>query len=213
MTKHALYTLAIILSLLLLLFSCSRAKYKYPSIQSISMEDGLPMDSIAPNFILDSIKFHDNGDVRIWNGQNKQIINKILAFASEPLLYNYFLKRDIYRFVIGYENRKFLIVSISVKDDAYWLITKKITVDNEEGYTLVFRSYDLTKEQFGHFIEKWDEAMPFILKDSKQDKSVESFVFVEMHTKDDYCYFFEQLQNSEINKLMEWVMNNSRLKL
>lgn len=115
-------------SLVLLFFSCSQTatdKDYYPKDAAISGINGTPNDSLSfyyPTAIQrDTQLFNTAIDTFMLNW-----FSSVLYSAQEPILYNYYIGHDIYRFLWLRSFHRPVVFSLHKNADKVWLTTKEL---------------------------------------------------------------------------------------
>ena len=119
------------LMLVIVLFACNKTdKYLYPNDPRLSDANGFPTDT-SRAILPFSIKY--NGKVNQLFLDSSQITeyNKRLNFARCPLLYNYYLNKEIYRFSAFCSIRGSAIFTI-YHDHSGYFTNFKVTWDYKE---------------------------------------------------------------------------------
>lgn len=203
--------------MLLIIVSCAKSEYNYPNNPNISTINGSPIDSINPQFILDSMIIGKSNIPLVLKKENNDQLNNVLHFAHEPILHNYFMGREVYRFFIDYKNDNYLIASISHKGDTYWISAKNVFIDQNGDYSMSVRTIDLTKEQWDIFNELWENAFgekkskKYIVQSDLDSLNDSVYFFVEEHKNKEYAYWaYSDLSESK-QKLLKWIIANSRI--
>lgn len=112
----------------ILFFSCYHSKPEkdnYPRNKSISSATGVPIDS-STFYFPTSIQLDTN---IINTGIDTFALNwfsSALFSAKEPILYNYYLGHDIYRFLWLRSFHRPVVISIHKDNDKFWLTTKEL---------------------------------------------------------------------------------------
>ena len=93
--------------------------YVYPQELSITNSHGIPKDSLAFYFPISS-QFSGLDTFKMnW-------FSSALYCAKEPILYNFYLDQDIYRFLWLRSFYRPIILSIYKKGEKVWLVTKEL---------------------------------------------------------------------------------------
>ena len=117
----------------LLLVSCFRTKPEkdnYPKNQAISDIQGMPKDSLTSYFpdsiLLDTVIIKIGIDSFMLNW-----FSSALYASKEPILYNYYLGQDIYRFLWLRSFHRPVIISLHKDGDKVWLTIKELNKQPE----------------------------------------------------------------------------------
>lgn len=195
----------IILLFGILFVSCYRTKSEkdnYPKNKSISSVNGMPNDSLIFYFPT-SIKLDTN---IIKTGIDSFTLNwfsSALYSAKEPILYNYYLGHDIYRFLWLRSFHRPVVISIHKANNKIWLITKEL---NKQPNFMDFQPVIKTKIKFTPpetFNNR--ELDTTELEETKEDK-------IEINTKPDRKadIILSQIKDLSENEWIEFenILNN-----
>lgn len=110
-----------------LFFGCGEheTRYLYPESASFSKPNGQPKDS-ASYFFPTELNFGDSVVKTGLDTFNLNWYSSQLFPTKEPILFNYYLGHDIYRFtwLRSFDNP--VVLTINKKDDKVWLTVKKL---------------------------------------------------------------------------------------
>ncbi len=113
---------------LLLLLGCvepSNEKDNYPKNNTISNAKGVPNDSLT--FYYPTSIYRDSQIIKIEIDTFKlNWYSSILFCAGEPVLFNYYQKHDIYRFLWIRSFHKPMVFSLHKDGGKIWLVTKEL---------------------------------------------------------------------------------------
>lgn len=206
-----------ILASILAAFAISCSDYKYPSDKEVSETNGARIDSTT-SFLLDNIEFGGSTYSFDWNKERRAAVDDYYTFTSEGLLYNYYQKRNIYRFLFEKEGKAPLIVSINEDGARSWIVSK-LVFEREEiapacGINLV-RDYtpyskDLTGEQVAEFKTILSQINFFNLATTEANQDLKNYCLIEVHEKDKYWTVYRPLSDAELQPLVEYVSKLSR---
>lgn len=203
--KKATLTILATISIFLLLTSCG-GKYSYPNDRKLSDKHGALVDSSA-NFV--------PGD---WNNARISELNSYFLQTSEPVLYNFYLEREICRIVIAEKEKRTLILSINKEGKNSWITSKRIhnsTSDilKAETDSLIthfapkFDNYtrDLTKEEIHTFDSIFQTIDPLQITDNLTDKAYDYYYLVETHKSNDYWLSYQPISDQRITPLVKYI--------
>lgn len=106
-------------------FSCQEKKqYNYPKDRAISNQSGEPQDSLIFYFP-SKIKLGDKMIQIEMDTFLNTMYSTILYTSKEPILYNYYLNRNIYRLILIPSQIDPIIISLNKEDNKIWLTTKR----------------------------------------------------------------------------------------
>lgn len=206
-----------ILASILAFFAISCSDYKYPSDKEVSEVNGARIDSTT-SFLLDDVEFGGTSYAFDWNKERRAIIDDYYTFTSEGLLYNFYQKRNIYRFLFEQEGKAPLIVSINEDKARSWVVSK-IIFEREEiapacGIDLV-RDYtpyskDLTEDQVAEFKDILSKVDFFNLETTVANQDLKNYCLAEAHEKDKYWTVYRSLNDAELKPLVDYVSKLSR---
>lgn len=123
MAKYFIYIL-----LLILFSSCSQSTNdtnNYPNDSTISDENGKPKDSLRSYF--PAILKNDSGIIK--NEMTRislKYYSNVLFCFQEPILFNYYMGYESYRFLLLRSFSRPLVFSLCRKGDEVWLVTKAL---------------------------------------------------------------------------------------
>ena len=192
------------------LYSCSKA-YKYPSDKTISGSNGSLIDSIKTSYILDTIYFEGNEYTYQWDMDIQNKIDEVLTESGSPILFNYFLQRDIIR-VVSLNDDNVFILDVTKKDQELWLTYKGLTEIKDStmvdlGYTTNIRSISIDDEQW-KIIDSL--AQQVIFEDMKMTSRNINLLdtpayFIEYHTKDKYFYCYSNNKDKALKEFITYL--------
>lgn len=210
MKEYLLYLLP-----LCLLFSCS--DYKFPEDKTVSENNGAVADSEV-SYLPNEIDFAGTKHTFDWDKKIQTTIDSYYSFTSEPILYNFYLGRQIYRFVLEKEGKSPLIISINIDGGKAWVISKRI-YEKEQiaeacGIKLV-REYDhftreLSKEDVATFQEILYKANIYQLVNVVPSRVERDYCLIEAHDKGKYWTAYRSLLSSEIKELVDFIVPLTR---
>lgn len=187
--------------------------YSYPNKTDISEKNGTPVVDSAVSYVLENIEFKGQEWNRNWNVEVLAKVNNVLKAVNEPILYNFYLNRNIYRFILVSNDSTTFIVSVNGKDDNYWLSSKKWTKDENGTESYITRTQDLSKDEWKEFQSLLKLVNFYVINDWTELKDPTSFCFVEAHEKNKYWYVLEENKGTKASELVAWVINKSKMKL
>lgn len=209
-----------ILTLLTVVLAASCSDYSYPENKEISEKNGARVDSTS-SFLLDDIKFAGNEYALEWNSETKATIDEYYTFTSEAVLYNFYLSRNIYRFVFEKEGKAPLIVSINQSKDRSWVVSKSIFereeiamacgIDRVQDYSNYTR--DLTEDEVKGFNTLLKDMDFYNLSAITTTTELKNYCLVEAHEKDKYWTVYRSLDDAELKPLVDYVSKLSRFNL
>lgn len=145
------------LAILALLVACNHTEYSYPRIPKIQTENGLPKDSLA--FYYSTFEPLDSTQIEFVRDTFMQTYFSANLYAfKEPILFNNYLGRDIYRFLWLPSFNLPMVFSLSDSNGIITLRTKKLDrqplfrdyryapADPKEDSMFIKRGYPITKE-------------------------------------------------------------------
>lgn len=194
-----------------LLLSCSNP-YNYASDTSVSNSNGSRIDSLDISFIKDTIIFEGKQYTNEWDLFTKNELDSTLSVAGSPILYNYYLNRDIIRIVkLNTDTTTIIDINNDLKNS--WLTYKSIinkiaktTTDSiESEYTDInFFTINLENEQW-KIIDSLVQNIVFYQMDKldRSNKKSEQSYFVEYHSKERYFYIFTDEKNTILQELLK----------
>ena len=223
----------IFLLLSTLLFSCIETdKYLYPNDPRLSSVNGLPKDTVS-SILPFKIKYKGKVDRLFLDSSSIVEYNKRLNFALCPLLYNYYLNEEIYRFSIFCSIKGSAIFTMYHSKSGYFL-NLKVTLSYYDCVDSLFENlifkkcFDkpkntANKDRFlvDNTIEisrkDWNAFKEVVTKINFYDLNYEpthpikidgSDYVIEAHTK--YKYWLVQREHEDDNVVL---INNSLIKI
>lgn len=215
-----------ILGLFLILLVTACNKYSYPENKEISDKSGAIIDTSA-GFIPRQILFDGITHTYKWDENRLNEINNYYLDAREPVLYNFYLDREIYRLAL-LENKKDPIILSFNKENANkaWLVSKRINRDSIdthntlEGDTAVQRpllwvNFDVsTKELKKKDIQTFDSIFQtidfFNISNNEIDQTYDSYYLLEVHQEGKYGYVYRKLDDQSLSDLAKYMRSFSR---
>ena len=219
-----------------LMWNCnSEKKYFYSEDTSVSNENGIPTNENVLYFPLDWIlsQYESNEYTSFIDSGYLQGESELLYTMNEPVLYNYYLNKDIYRLTWIRSFEPDICISFEKQDDSLFLIEKKFqkpfttkyfrtdTVD-ENGYLIPISS-DTTLEINSKRkidIVIWTELENLIVK-SQFDTLNPIYTgipisdgyswIIEMHKKDKY-YMVDRQLGGDIGEIGNFMIEQTVFK-
>lgn len=201
-----------------LLLSCS--DYKYPENKSISENNGALTDSVVSYLpaSIESAGVMHNFD---WDSQTQETVDAYFTLTSEPLLYNYYLGRQVYRFLVEKEGKSPLIISINTEGGKSWVVSKRI-MDVEHiapacGIMTTLEFNHFSRELSAEDVVKLQECLKKInlyqLSTVSPSKREKEYCLLEAHDKGKYWVVYRSLQDQEIKELIDFIVTLTRFNL
>lgn len=180
------YTIALLLSSTFA--SCASEfgdKYVYPCDLNISNEDGTPKDSTTFYFPYGAT---DSSFIEY------DILTQLkLSTAQEPILYNFYIEKDTYRWTGGRSSRHHYVITLNKKGKQVWLEVKVLEIDYEDGKGFYFnynqnKSFvkDLSTKDWNTFEDKHVKEIIFNTPSEYYAMIDGSTWWLEVHKKDFY---------------------------
>lgn len=203
------------------LFSCNNG-YKYSQDPKLSNMNGAMEDSIAEavNFIPNQMEFNGTSYTFDWNRNLLDEVNAIYKLTSEPLLYNYYLNRNIYRLLLVEKDKDPLIISINKQEENNWIVSKKISlstfdidkaipdsVPEMEKLASRFKNYsrELTTEEVHAFDSIFQQTNVFLLSNDEADKHYDSYYLLETHDKNNYWPVYKSSDDQALQAIAKYI--------
>lgn len=206
-----------ITTLVVSMFIVSCADYKYPQSLKLTERNGARVDSSA-SFLLDSIAFGGVEHRFNWDEQRKQTIDLYYLWTSEPVLYNFYQGREIYRFVIEKEGRSPLLIIVNIENNKAWVVSKRLyereQIAENCGIEVVweFDHYmkDLSSQELDKFRTLLKQVKPFELTNSVVNEKIDGYTLIELHEKGKYWVVYRSLDDEDIKDLTDFVVRLTR---
>lgn len=122
------YILYISLILTILSVSCDKQRagqYKFPQDTLISSKNGMAKNYLV-NYYPSNLRINDFPENQKINSELAKIYSIYLFAAEEPVLYNFYLGRDVYRLSIVESRGYTRIFTLNSENGKHWLVQKKI---------------------------------------------------------------------------------------
>ena len=207
-----------ILIIMVSVFVASCSNYKYPQDAKVSEANGALVDSSA-SYLLEEINFDGSARVMSWNKERLEELNSYYRLASEPVLYNYYTGRDIYRFVIVEKGKEPLILSVNKDNKRSWIVSKRIDMqnqfDSDSTSTILSVPFDhftrdLSDEEWMNFTSLWKSTDFYTLTNHEVDEQLDSYCVVESHEEGSYWYVYRSLDDSSLKEISTYVKSLTR---
>lgn len=210
------------LTMFALFISCNKP-YKYASDPSISNNNGSRIDSLDISFIKDTITFEGKQYTNQWDLLTKNKLDSTLSETGAPILYNYYLDRDIIR-IVKLNKDSTTIIDMSNDNDKSWLSYKLITTKNKDSvldsidtvYTDVnILTINLDQEQW-NTIDSLAQNVVFDQMENLErvNKKSDKSYFIEYHTDEKYFYIFTDEKDKTLKELLKTVNSkHNRVKI
>jgi hypothetical protein len=203
------------------LISCSREN-NYLNDRKISNEEGIPVDSLQhylPDSTFENSFAFDKGTAA--NLQNW--FSAALYNMQEPLLYNFFLGFESYRFDWIRSFHRPVVISINKKDSRIWLSTRRLNrrpsfvgwrVD--QGLPL-YLDYDQTTElsikDWNYFKQLLQTAKFWKISNTDLELDADgSMWIIEEHVKDHYRFVIRDDNNHSFGDIGKYLIRLSNLQ-
>lgn len=209
----------IVLSFVALLFFSCGGKYEYPGDIKLSNKNGAILDSTA-SFLPSQFEVNGHNYTFDWNKDALNQINSYFSLTSEPLLYNFYLNRDIYRLVLDEQDQNPLIISINKQGDKSWIVSKKIdpsffeidktipdSIPSLEVLSAQFKNYsrELSQDEVHSFDSIFQASNFFELENNEVNKYHNSFYLLEVHKKDNYWYVYRSSDDQPLKQVATYM--------
>lgn len=204
--------------IVLTVFSCGN--YSYPEDKKLSGRNGVLKDSTASYLPL-QLSFDGNDYIFDWNKDELAELNNYYLQCNEPLLYNYYLKRDIYRLLLSEKDKEPLLISINKEKDNNWIVSKRIDtqkinmqavpdsihIDTTEGLVSKFENYSrpLTAEEVHRFDSIFQQVDFFHLPNDQIGKNFDDFYILEAHEAGNYWCLYRSLDDNSQQSLADYM--------
>lgn len=206
----------------LLLFVVSCSEYKYPNDEKVSSSEGAIVDTLGGH-IIKELSYNDTSYTFDWNTTNLRLINDYLLETKEPVLFNYYLDRDILRLIVKEKDEDPLIFSYYKEKNKGWMVSKRIntpiekdSIQSEDNLVLHvnFDNYSRPLEQQN--IQKMDSLISnmnfFELDNSQTGTHYDNFYLVERHQKGKYWYVYRSTEDATFRELASFMRSLSMFK-
>jgi len=214
----------------ILFISCTN-KDNYPENPKISNEIGVPNDSLTfyiPNSIQSESKIEKieiDSSMISWISTN-------LFCSEEPILYNYYLGHDIYRFLWLRSFDVPVVISLHKNGEKVWLVTKKLdkqpmNMDLPPESKMYFKNKNvdivsrlslnqtkiLTEKDWTEFEVLIQDCSFWTTKPYKLSMGIDGSDWIfEGHLRNKYWYVIKWSPEDSYKTLGEFLINKSGLK-
>lgn len=190
---------------LLFCFSCERQGadkpvYIYPNELIVSDKDGTlaPFNSYFPNQLM--FRISDSAYIkRNYLYTNEGLCQMLLEAAEEPILYNFYIGRDIYRWICGRSMRFKFVITLNKENNRVWADVKVLDTKYEDwkGFFYEYnrdKSYtkELSLKEWNFFEDKFGNKFDYNKETESYPQIDGSVWWLEIHKKDFYGLLWEQ---------------------
>lgn len=208
---------------LTLCFSCKRQDkvkpvYIYPNELIISDKNGIPFNNYFPNQLMFHI--HDSAYVeRLYPYTDDGLSYMLLEAAKEPLLYNFYLGKDIYRWICGRSLFSKFMITLNKENHNVWIEVKVLETkyEEEKGFFYEYnkdKSYtkELSLKEWRYFEDEFGNKLAYNKESGFYPQVDGSVWWFEVHKKDFYGLIWEQSPKGLLMECGKYLNDLSGLK-
>lgn len=175
--------------------------YLYPSERIISDSLGVPDRPDHISYLPKQLTFMLNDSIyteRLNSDEDERWAHLILYTVEEPVLYNFYLERDIYRWICARSLHSKFVMTLNKEQNEIWIEVKVIDIANEKGsFFLMYnkeKSFkkNLSLKDWLEFDDKFRNTLPFSYIAEYHTQIDGSVWWIEVHKKDYYGLIKEQ---------------------
>ena len=214
----------IVVSLLFILLFTACDKYKYPQDKKISDKGGAIIDTLGGHLPKEFV-YDGKTQNLAWNSNLIMQINSYYLETKEPVLFNYYLDRDVFRLLLHEEGKEPLILSLNKEERRAWIVSKRISIESPEvtdqqeldsiaDLPLLWVNFDvksreLNKQQVQTFDSLFQTINFFDLPVGEVDKKYDNYCVFEAHQKNKYWYVYRSSDDTSLADISEYIRSLS----
>lgn len=220
------------LLIMMSLIACKNKDYIYPQKIELSDEGGAIIDTLSGH-LPKEIKFAENIYTQDWDVSRLAQLNTYFLETKEPVLFNFYQGRDVYRLVINDVDKKPIILSVNNEKGKAWIVVKT-NIQTEDTLSAVdvvdpiqdsldnsmltldvnfdVFSRELTGEQVLAFDSIFQKTDFFHLPIGEVNKSYSSYYLLEVHQPDKYWYVYRPLDDQTLREVVDYMKSVAKLK-